>query len=160
MRVVLIAVGEKPPGWVKEGFAEYAKRLPKPFTPELIELPLGARGKGRDPRRAMLDEGERVVAALPKNAHLVVLDERGAQWDSIELSKQLETWSQSGRDIAFAIGGPDGHAPAVLERAQQRWSLSKLTLPHMIVRLVIAEQLYRAWTLTQGHPYHRGETGF
>lgn len=155
MRVVVIAVGEKPPGWVKEGYAEYAKRLPKPYAPELIELGAGARGKGRDPERAIRDEGERVLAALPKNAHLVVLDERGAPWSSPVLSKQLEAWSQAGRDVAIAIGGPDGHAPEVTARATQRWSLSNLTLPHMLVRLVLIEQLYRAWSLTQGHPYHR-----
>src|SRR5690242_14807490 len=107
MRVVIVAVGEKPPAWVRDGFAEYAKRLPKPFTPEIVEIALGARGKGRDPKRAMLDEGERLLAALPKNAHLVVLDERGVEWDSLQLSKQLEHWAGAGRDLALAIGGPD-----------------------------------------------------
>lgn len=155
MRIVLIAVGERPPAWVKEGFAEYAKRVPRPFSLELIELPLGARGKGRDPVRAVVDEGERVLAALPRDAQLVALDECGKCWDSIELSRQFAAWQQNGRDVALAIGGPDGHAAAVLARAQQRWSLGPLTLPHMLVRLVVAEQIYRAWTILQGHPYHR-----
>lgn len=155
MRIVLIAIGEKAPAWVRDGYAEYAKRLPKPYAPELVELPLGARSKSRDPARAIADEGTRVLAALPKQADLVALDERGKPWTSVELSRQLAQWSRSGRDVALLIGGPDGHAPAVLERTAQRWSLSPLTLPHMLVRLVVIEQLYRAWTLLEGHPYHR-----
>jgi 23S rRNA (pseudouridine1915-N3)-methyltransferase len=155
MRIVLVAVGEKPPAWVREGFAEYGKRLPRPFAPELVELPLGARGKGRDPTRAIAEEGERVLAALPKNAHVVALDERGKAFSSVELSKQFEAWQLGGRDVALVIGGPDGHAPAVLARAEQKWSLGPLVLPHMLVRLVVVEQLYRAWTIATGHPYHR-----
>ena len=155
MRIVLVAVGEKPPDWVKTGFAEYARRLPRPFTFDLVEIPLGARGKGRDPERARLDEGERVLSALPKDSHLVALDVPGKPWSSMELSRQLAGWREGGRDVALAIGGPDGHAPAVLARAQQQWSLGPLTLPHMLVRLVVAEQVYRAWTILQGHPYHR-----
>lgn len=155
MRIVLLAVGEKPPTWVREGFAEYVKRLPHPFTPELVELPLGARGKGRDPARAIADEGARVLAALPKNAHAIALDERGKAWSSVELAKQFEAWQQGGRDIALLIGGPDGHASAVMQRAEQKWSLGPLVLPHMLVRLIVAEQLYRAWTIATGHPYHR-----
>ena len=155
MRIVLVAVGEKPPAWVREGFAEYAKRLPRPFAPELVELALGARGKGRDPARAIADEGERVLAALPKNAYVVALDERGRTWSSVELSKQFEAWQQGGRDVALVIGGPDGHAGAVIARADQKWSLGPLVLPHMLVRLVVVEQLYRAWTIATGHPYHR-----
>lgn len=155
MRIVLIAVGEKPPGWVREGFAEYAKRLPKPFAPQLVELPLGHRGKGSDPARAVASEGERVLAALPKNARLIALDERGKSWTSMDLARELAGWQHDGRDVAFVIGGPDGHAPAVLARADRRWSLGPLTLPHMLVRLVLVEQVYRAWTIQQGHPYHR-----
>lgn len=155
MRIALIAIGEKSPSWVREGWAEYAKRLPKAYAPELVELPLGARGKSRDPARAIAEEGERVLAALPKQSLVVALDERGRGWTSVELSKQLAQWAQSGRDVALVVGGPDGHAPAVLARADLRWSLSPLTLPHMLVRLVVVEQLYRAWTLLENHPYHR-----
>ena len=155
MRIVLIAVGEKAPEWVRDGYAEYAKRIPKPYAPELVELPLGARSKSRDPQRAITEEGERVVAAIPKGASLVLLDERGKPWSSVDVSRELARWAQSGRDVAIAIGGPDGHAAAVVQRAEQRWSLSPLTLPHMLVRLVVIEQLYRAWTLNAGHPYHR-----
>lgn len=155
MRITIIAVGERPPGWVSDGYADYARRLPKPYAPELVELPLGRRGKGIDPVRAIADEGARVVAALPKQAHIVLLDERGQSWTSVQLSQQLAGWSQDGRDVALVIGGPDGHAPAVVALATKRWSLSALTLPHALVRVVLAEQLYRAWTLMQGHPYHR-----
>jgi 23S rRNA (pseudouridine1915-N3)-methyltransferase len=155
MRIVLIAVGEKPPAWVRDGYADYVRRIPKPYTPELIELPLGQRGKSADPARAIADEGARVLAALPRQAQVVALDERGKPWTSIELSQQLGAWAQNGLPVALLIGGPDGHAPEVLARAQQRWSLSALTLPHALVRVLVAEQLYRAWSLLQGHPYHR-----
>jgi 23S rRNA (pseudouridine1915-N3)-methyltransferase len=155
MRILIVAVGEKPPAWVRDGFVDYVRRLPKPYAPELIEIPLGRRGKGQDSARAIADEGVRVIAALPKQAHVVALDERGASWTSIALSQQLAGWSQAGRDVAILIGGPDGHAPAVMALAAQRWSLSALTLPHALVRVLLAEQLYRAWSLLQGHPYHR-----
>ncbi len=155
MKIAIIAVGEKPPAWVRDAYGDYVKRLPKPYAPELIELPLGKRAGSSDPARAIADEGTRVLAALPKQAHVVALDERGAAWTSVELSRQLAHWSREGQDVALLIGGPDGHAPAVMARAQQRWSLSNLTLPHALVRVLLAEQLYRAWTLMQGHPYHR-----
>jgi 23S rRNA (pseudouridine1915-N3)-methyltransferase len=155
MRIAVLAVGTKPPDWVRSGFEEYRKRLPKPYAPELIELAAGTRGPGRDPKRAIQDEGARVLAAVPRGARLVLLDERGVSWSSAQLSQQLKAWSQDGRDIALAIGGADGHAPEVATRADQRWSLGPLTLPHMLVRLVVIEQLYRAWTLMTGHPYHR-----
>ena len=155
MRILIIAVGEKPPAWVKAGFAEYARRLPKPFTPQLIEVAPGERGKGRDPARAIASEGERVLAAIPDGARAIALDERGTSWSSVELSRRFEAWSRDGQDIALLIGGPDGHAPAVLARADQRWSLGPLVLPHMLVRLLLAEQLYRAWSITRNHPYHR-----
>lgn len=155
MRIVLIAVGEKPPAWVRDGFADYARRLPKPWTPELVELPLGTRSKAADPARAIADEGTRVLATLPKSAHVVALDERGSAWTSVQLSQRMAAWAQGGDPVALLVGGPDGHAPAVLPRVRERWSLSPLTLPHALVRVLVAEQLYRGWTLLQGHPYHR-----
>jgi 23S rRNA (pseudouridine1915-N3)-methyltransferase len=142
MRARLIAVGERMPAWVAEGFAEYRKRLSHDLPLELTELKPGTRGKGRDDARAIQDEGVAILAALPRDIHVVALDGRGK-------------WRMSGRDLAFLIGGPDGHAPEVLARADQTWSLGPLTLPHMLVRLVLAEQLYRATTLLAGHPYHR-----
>jgi 23S rRNA (pseudouridine1915-N3)-methyltransferase len=155
MRARLIAVGERMPGWVAEGFAEYRKRLSRELPLELVELKPGTRGKGRDDARAMHDEGVAILAALATDCHVVALDGRGKTWSSEELAAQLEKWRMGGRDVAFLIGGPDGHAPEVLARADQRWSLGPLTLPHMLVRLVLAEQLYRATTIIAGHPYHR-----
>jgi 23S rRNA (pseudouridine1915-N3)-methyltransferase len=156
MHARLIAIGERMPGWVAEGFAEYAKRLSHDLKLELVEIKPGARGKGRDDARAMADEGAALLAALPRDAHVVALDGRGNAWSSEQLAQQLSSWRMAGRDLAFLIGGPDGHAPEVLQRADQRWSLGPLTLPHMLVRLVVAEQLYRAVTILNGHPYHRG----
>lgn len=155
MRARLIAVGERMPGWVAEGFAEYAKRLSHELPLELVEIKPGARGKGRDDARAMADEGAALLAALPRDAHVVALDGRGTAWSSEQLADQLSKWRMAGRDLAFLIGGPDGHARGVLQRADQRWSLGPLTLPHMLVRLVVAEQLYRAVTILNRHPYHR-----
>jgi 23S rRNA (pseudouridine1915-N3)-methyltransferase len=155
MRARLIAVGERMPAWVGDGFAEYKKRLSRELPLDLVEIRLGARGKGRDPARAIAEEGAAVRAALPKDAHVVALDGRGSAWSSEELAAELERWRMQGRELAFLIGGPDGHAADVLAASHQRWSLGPLTLPHMLVRLVVAEQLYRAATMLAGHPYHR-----
>jgi 23S rRNA (pseudouridine1915-N3)-methyltransferase len=121
----------------------------------LVEITPGLRGKGRDTVRAMTDEGTRVLAALPKQAYVVALDGRGRAYSSEQLSDRLAHWRAQGRDLAFLIGGPEGHAPEVLARADEQWSLGPLTLPHMLVRLVVAEQLYRACALLAQHPYHR-----
>lgn len=155
MRARLIAVGERMPAWVADGFAEYRKRLSHNLPLDLLELKPGHRGKGADDARAMHDEGAAILAALDRDEHVVALDGGGKCWSSEELAAQLNAWRMAGRDLAFLIGGPDGHAPEVLARAQQRWSLGPLTLPHMLVRLVLAEQLYRATTIIAGHPYHR-----
>jgi 23S rRNA (pseudouridine1915-N3)-methyltransferase len=151
----LVAVGERAPGWVAEGFGEYRKRLSHWLPLELVEVEPGLRGKGRDPVRAMQDEGARVLAAVPRNTQAVVLDGRGRAHSSEQLAQRLEHWRGLGRDLAFLVGGPEGHAPEVLARADEHWSLGPLTLPHMLVRLVLAEQLYRAATLLANHPYHR-----
>jgi 23S rRNA (pseudouridine1915-N3)-methyltransferase len=156
MRAKLIAIGERMPGWVATGFAEYAKRLSRDLPLELVEIKPGARGKGRDDARAVADEGAALLAALPRNSHVVALVGHGSTWSSVQLADQWSTWRMAGRDLAVLVGGPDGHAREVLERADQRWSLGPLTLPHMLVRLVVAEQLYRAVTILNGHPYHRG----
>lgn len=155
MRTRLISVGERMPSWVAEGFAEYHKRLTRELPLELIEVPLGNRGKSRDPVRAMAVEGAAVLAAIAADTHVVALDGRGKLWTSGQLAEQLGNWRMQGRDLAILIGGPDGHAEEVLKRADQRWSLGSLTLPHMLVRLILAEQLYRATTILAGHPYHR-----
>ena len=155
MKARLIAVGERAPGWVAEGFGEYQKRLSHGLPLELVEVAPGIRGKGRDTARAMQDEGARVLAAVPKNTHVVALDGRGRAHSSEQLAQRLEHWRGQGRDLAFLIGGPEGHAPDVLARADEQWSLGPLTLPHMLVRLVLAEQLYRAVSMLANHPYHR-----
>ena len=152
----LVAVGERAPGWVAEGFAEYQKRLSHWLPLDLFEVEPGIRGKGRDTARATADEGVRVLAALPRNAHVVALDGRGRMHSSEQLAQRLEHWRGQGRDLVFLIGGPEGHADAVIARAGEQWSLGPLTLPHMLVRLVLAEQLYRAAALLANHPYHRG----
>ena len=155
MKARLVAVGEKAPAWVAEGFSEYRKRLSHWLPLDLVEIAPGLRGKGRDAGRATADEGARVLAALPRGAHVVALDGRGRTWSSEELARRLEHWRGQGQDLAFLIGGPEGHAPEVLAASHERWSLGPLTLPHMLVRLVVAEQLYRACSLLANHPYHR-----
>ena len=155
MKSKLIAIGERAPSWVAQGFAEYQKRLSHWLPLELVEIEPGMRGKGRDPARAMADEGQRALASLPKAAHVVALDGRGKPWSSAQLAGRLEAWRTQGSDLALLIGGPEGHAPAALDRADEAWSLGTLTLPHMLVRLIVAEQLYRAAAMLANHPYHR-----
>ena len=155
MKARLVAVGERAPAWVAQGFAEYQKRLSHWLPLDLVEIEPGLRGKGRDAARAMADEGARVIAAVPKGALMVALDGRGRAWSSEELAQRLQHWRNGGRDLALLVGGPEGHAPDVLDAADERWSLGPLTLPHMLVRLVVAEQLYRAAALLANHPYHR-----
>ena len=155
MKARLVAVGERAPAWVAEGFAEYRKRLSHWLPLELVEVAPGLRGKHRDTARAMADEGARVLGALPPTAWVVALDGRGKPWTSEQLATRLEHWRTQGRDLAFLIGGPEGHAPEVMARADECWSLGPLTLPHMLVRLVAGEQLYRAAALLANHPNHR-----
>ncbi len=154
MRAYLIAIGERMPGWVSAGYAEYAKRLAHDLPLQLVEI--STKSRNRDVARAIADEGAAMLAALPKSAHVIALDGRGKPWSSEELAAQLGRWRMLGKDLAFLIGGPDGLAPAALERADQRWSLGPATLPHPLVRIVVAEQLYRAVSQLGNHPYHRG----
>lgn len=156
MKAKLLAVGTGMPSWVQDGYAEYVKRLAHWLPLELVEIAPGARGKGRDVQRAIAEEGERVLAAAPRGSRLVALDGLGKALSSEQLAVRLEAWRGMGQDLAFLVGGPDGHAPAVLAAANERWSLGPLTLPHPLVRIVIAEQLYRAASILAGHPYHRG----
>ena len=155
MKARLVAVGERAPRWVAEGFGEYQKRLSHWLPLELVEIEPGLRGKGRDAVRATFDEGQRVLAAIPKTAQVIALDGRGRSWTSEQLAARMEHWRGTGRDLCFLVGGPEGHAPEVTARADETWSLGPLTLPHMLVRLVLAEQLYRANAMLANHPYHR-----
>ncbi len=155
MKVHLLAVGTRMPDWVNQGYAEYAKRLPRECALVLKEIPLVARSKNADTAQIKIKEGERLLAAIPKNNLVIVLDERGQSWSTEQLAQQLKDWLQSGQDVTLLVGGPDGLSANCLAHASKHWSLSPLTLPHPLVRILLAEQLYRAWTLLQGHPYHR-----
>ena len=155
MKARLIATGERAPAWVAQGFSEYQKRLSHWLPLELVEIEPGLRGKGRDAQRAIDEEGRRVLAALPKNAHVVALEVTGRPHSSGQLVQRLEHWRSQGRDLAFLIGGPEGHSSEVLASATETWSLGPLTLPHMLARLLVAEQLYRAAATLANHPYHR-----
>jgi 23S rRNA (pseudouridine1915-N3)-methyltransferase len=153
MRMSLVAVGQRMPGWVQQGFSEYALRLRPRLPLQLVEIPAAKRGA--DVQRAMEDEGRRLLGAVRNDDYVVALDERGKARTSIELSQWLGQRLNDGRDLDFLVGGADGFAPEVLQRANERWSLSPLTLPHALVRVVFVEQIYRAVTLLDGHPYHR-----
>ncbi len=155
MRVALVTVGTRMPPWVREGYEDYSRRLKARLPVTLLELAPGKRTNGGDDARAIADEGKRLLASVRRDDYVVALDERGKQRSSLELSAWLKERQQDGRDVSFLIGGPDGYAPEVLQRAQETWSLSRLTLPHALVRVLFIEQLYRAVTLIDGHPYHR-----
>lgn len=156
MKAWLIAVGTGMPAWVQDGFAEYAKRLAHSLPLKLIELVPGERSKSRDPQRAIDDEAKRLLAAVPKGAGVVLLDGRGKPHSSEALSERLQQWRMQGRDLAFLIGGPDGFAQSVRDAASESWSLGPMTLPHPLVRVIVAEQLFRAVSILANHPYHRG----
>src|SRR5690554_1895382 len=143
MRLRLICVGQKMPDWVSAGYNDYARRMPPELPLELTEIPMAHRGKNPDIPRLMQRES------------VIALEVGGRPWSTEKLASQLENWQQDGQDVCFLVGGPDGLADACRNRADQQWSLSPLTLPHPLVRIVLAEQLYRAWSITRNHPYHR-----
>ena len=155
MRITILAVGHRAPGWIQEGFNEYAKRMPPEARVELVEVKPEERGAGRSTDKAKGVEGERILAALPQGATLLALDERGKAVTTKGMSVMLSDWMRDGSSPAFAIGGADGLSDAVKERAAKLISLSALTLPHALVRVILAEQLYRAWSILARHPYHR-----
>lgn len=155
MRIHLIAVGTRMPSWVEQGYREFSKRMPHECTLQLVEILLARRSKSQATERARNEEGRSILAAIPAGCHVVALDVKGKSWTTEGLASKLEDWLASGRELALLVGGPDGLSPACMERADQIWSLSSLTFPHALVRVMIAEQLYRAWTITIGHPYHR-----
>ena len=155
MRVRLIAVGTRMPKWVEAGVAEYEPRLPREWRFELVEIPVAKRGENPDVERLKRAEGEKMLRAIPPGAEVIALDERGEALATAEWARAVQDWQRDGRDVALLVGGPDGLSPECLSRARRRWSLSKLTLPHALVRVMVLEQLYRAWSLTANHPYHR-----
>ncbi len=143
------------PAWVSSGYDEFIKRLPKEFTPILKEISPGRRSKNSDLKRAIAEESERLLQAIPKDCTVIALDEKGKSWTTRQLAEQMSEWTSSGCDVVLIIGGPDGLSNEVKQRADLKWSLSALTLPHALVRVVLAEQLYRGWSLITNHPYHR-----
>lgn len=154
MKIQLVAVGCKMPDWITQGFKEYQRRFPKDLPLELVEIPAGKRGKNADIKRILEQEGKAMLA-VAERARVVTLDIPGKQWDTPTLAKQLEHWKNDGRDVCLLVGGPEGLSPECKAAAEQSWSLSPLTMPHPLVRVVVAEALYRAWSLTTNHPYHR-----
>lgn len=155
MHIRLIAVGTRMPKWMEQGVDEFRVRLPREWRFELIEIPVAARSDNADIARLKKAEGEKMLRAIPDGAQVIAFDERGESLSTMEWARQIQGWMREGRDVALLIGGPDGLAAEVLARASKKWSLSKLTLPHALARVMVLEQLYRAWSVTQGHPYHR-----
>ena len=155
MRITVIAVGGKMPAWVEQGINEYDRRMPRELKIHWREIPLVRRGRDTSPGVLRSREGEKILKAIPARDKVIALDVRGKSWSTEQLAEQLRSWQMSGNNYSLLIGGPDGLSTECLERASQRWSLSDLTLPHPLVRILLAEQLYRAWTITANHPYHR-----
>ncbi len=154
MKFLVLAVGNRMPAWIEAGFQEYAKRMPRGARMELREVRPGNRAGG-GAGRALEEERDRIRAALPPDCEAVALDERGKAVTTAQLAAQIERWRGGGRDVAFVIGGPDGLHPEIKRQAQRMMSLSPMTLPHGLARVLLAEQLYRAVSLLAGHPYHR-----
>lgn len=155
MKITILAVGKRMPEWVEMAYGEYAKRLPRELSPTLIELPLALRTKNAAVEKLKQEEGEQMLAALPQHNRVIVLDVPGKNISTEGLAKKIENWQMNGQDISILIGGPDGLSSACLSRADESWSLSAMTLPHPLVRIVLIEQLYRAWTILTNHPYHK-----
>lgn len=154
MKLQLLATGNKMPVWVNQGFDHYGDRFPKDMPLKLVEIPAEKRGKNADITRILDKEGQQLLAHAGKS-HIVTLDVVGQPWNSQQLAAQLTTWQQNSRDVSLLIGGPEGLSDACKAAAAQSWSLSALTLPHPLVRIIVAESLYRAWSLLNHHPYHR-----
>lgn len=155
MRITILAVGTRMPRWVVEGVDAYQKRLPPHIKLEIEEVPPGSRSARGAAASAMRKEAEALLKRAARAERVIALDERGKEWTSVELGRRMSEWQENASSVALMIGGPDGLADDCRQRAHETWSLSRLTLPHGLVRVVVAEQIYRAWTILQGHPYHR-----
>lgn len=143
------------PEWINTGYAEFSKRMPPELQINLIEITPSVRNKSTPVEKNIKEEGARIQTAIPANSRLIVLDEKGKNFSSVALSEKMECWLPMGQDISIVIGGVDGIDPVIKQQADEKWSLSSFTLPHALVRVVVTEQLYRAWSILQGHPYHR-----
>jgi len=154
MVISIISMGKKMPIWVQAGVADYLKRLPAMLNVTLLEIS-GSKGAKMDRSKRMMLEGKLLLSHIPAKAWVVVLDEKGQQWSTQQVANELDRWVAEHQNVALVIGGADGLPAEVRARANQVWSLSLMTMPHMLVRVVLAEQLYRAWTLLNHHPYHR-----
>ncbi len=157
MQIHLIAVGRKMPQWVEQAYSEYARRMPRHCSLNLIEITTGKRSKSADVSRINREEGERILQAIPSGSRVIALERNGKEKSTEQLATSMEKWLAGGQDVAFLVGGPEGLSADCLERADEVWSLSKLTMAHPLVRVVLAEQLYRAWSIIANLPYHRGE---
>lgn len=155
MKLSILAVGTRMPDWVQAGYEEYARRLPRDCALELRELPLAQRGKNTDIPRAIEKESDVMLAAIPQGDRVIALDVLGKMQSTTAIADAMKRWQQDGHNVSFLIGGPDGLGKTCLTRANESWSLSALTLPHPLVRIVLAEQIYRAWSILNNHPYHR-----
>lgn len=155
MKINLVCVGKKMPAWVNQGYEEYAKRLNKDCQLKLIEIDMAKRGKTSSPAKYKADEAKKIRSVLPKGAYLVSLDVKGKQPTTEKLAEKIDQWMHLGRDVTILIGGPDGIDETLLAESNEKMSLSNLTFPHPLVRVVLAEQIYRAWSLLNNHPYHR-----
>jgi 23S rRNA (pseudouridine1915-N3)-methyltransferase len=155
MKIKLIAVGQKMPAWVESGYTTYSQRLPRDCSLELIEIPAAKRTRNQLADKWMEKEGDSILKAVHHSDWVVALDVKGKSWSTGQLAQQLTNWQSLGCNVSLLVGGPDGLSEACLNRANQKWSLSGLTLPHPMVRVLLAETIYRAWSVTVNHPYHR-----
>ena len=155
MRFQMVAVGTKMPDWVNLVFNDYARRLPPDMPLQLTEIAAGKRGKKANIARITAQEGEQMLAQVNKGARIITLEIEGKPWSTPKLAQRMQHWQHDGRDVSLLIGGPEGLAPACLSASEEKWSLSPLTLPHPMVRVIVAEALFRAWSLNNNHPYHR-----
>ena len=155
MKLLVIAVGQRVPDWAQTAWADYAKRFPPELRLELKAIKTEPRSGGKTTEQIMTAERQRIEAAIPSGTHVVALDERGSALTTAALAAKLSQWQGQGGDLALLIGGPDGLHPALRQAAHERIRLSDLTLPHAMVRVLLVEQLYRAWSINAGHPYHR-----
>lgn len=155
MQIYIIAVGQRMPAWVQQGVEEYLKRMPSHCRVQVCEVAAVHRGKNADVNRILKAEGESLIKAVPKGCRMIALDRTGKQFDTPTLAGYLTGWMADGKDVALLIGGPEGLPNEVLQQSESTWSLSALTYAHPLVRVVLAEQLYRAWAITENHPYHK-----